>query len=65
MKVAQSDQMHSPGYRVTLILKKYSQRRNSGYHPDGERKSPCKFQLPLRGGAEREQAACDIKPFPI
>ena len=57
--------MHSPSYRVTLILKKIANAKISGYHPNGKRKFPCKFQLSLRGGTGREKAECDFESFPI
>ena len=57
--------MHSRGYRVTFILKNITNAKISRYHPDGRRKFPCKFQLPLRCGTGREKAKCDFMPFPI
>ena len=45
--------MHSPGYRVTLVLKDIANARISGYHPDDKRKFTFKFQLSLRGGTRR------------
>ena len=65
MKQHNIGQMHSPGYRDTLILKNIAIAKISEYHPDGKRKFPCKFQLSLRGGTGREQAECDFEPFPI
>ena len=66
LRLLKIGQMHSPYCRVTLILKKnIANIKISGYHPDGKRKFPCKFQLSLRGGKGREQTECDFEPFPI
>ena len=39
--------MHSPGYRVTLILKNAANAKTSGYHPDGKKSSHAKFSFLL------------------
>ena len=55
--------MHSLGYRVTLILKNNATAKISGYHPDGKRKFPYKFQLSLTGGTGLEKAESDINIY--
>ena len=47
-------QVHSPGYRVTLILKNIANIKILGYEPGGKRKIPFKFHPSLRGGTGRE-----------
>ena len=63
--VSEISQMHSPVYRFTLFWKNIANAKIAGYHPDGKRKFPCKFQLSLRGETGREYAECDFEPFAI